>query len=62
MHHIFNISKVKDKMSDPPKAQRMHRFLNCNEFELLTKDQIEDFVRVIKSENQKIIELCESLL
>lgn len=55
MEHIFNISELKKRMEIPPKAQRLERVLNLDEFDCISDGEIMEVIAIIHNESQKII-------
>jgi hypothetical protein len=55
MDHIYNLSAIKEKMDNKPRAQRIQEFMNKNEFDKLSIVQAEEIIRVIESECVKTV-------
>lgn len=50
--HIFNLTEIKSRMINPPKAQRLQRLMNKNEFDLLDQEQVEDLINIIQRNSE----------
>lgn len=59
MIHIFNITKIRDKMNDPPEGQRLHHFFNQNSLDAINAIQKIDSVNIIMNNSKSI---CKAIL
>lgn len=50
MEHIYNLSAIKKKMTDVPKAQRLQRLMNEDNFDTLSESQCKELIRLLKKE------------
>lgn len=59
MNHIFNISKILEKFKVKPRAQRVQKLMNDNEFEKLNKEQTIELINIIDTEAKDTIQIIK---
>jgi hypothetical protein len=60
MNHFLNLNKLKEKMADTPKGQRINKFFNENQFDQLNIDQAKDVVSIIETESKNWCDIIKS--
>lgn len=58
LNHIFNVSKISDRMEKPPKSQRLHHFFNGKN--VLTDEEKVEVIEIIESNSKEVIDAIKS--
>lgn len=56
----INVALVKEKMTDPPKAQRLYSMI-YGDTEAMTRKQVKEVIRIVKKEHAKLLVHLEKM-